>query len=54
MRRRVRSVVLPLHVETSGRRFLQKGVLRTAAINWTVIALYRLGVSPTTLTRLYR
>jgi rSAM/selenodomain-associated transferase 2 len=54
MRRRVRTVVLPLHVETSGRRFLQKGVLRTAAINWTVIALYRLGVSPTTLTRLYR
>jgi rSAM/selenodomain-associated transferase 2 len=53
--RRVRHrTVLPLTVRTSGRRFLQKGLLRTSALNWLVIVAYHLGVSPETLARWYR
>jgi rSAM/selenodomain-associated transferase 2 len=48
------ATILPLHVITSGRRFLEKGVWRTAAINWRVIAAYRLGVEPETLAKMYR
>ena len=54
MRRRGRSAVLPLTVITSGRRFLVKGRIRTAALNWTIVAAWRLGVSPATLARWYR
>lgn len=54
VRMKHRAVVLPLAVRTSGRRFLRKGVLRTAAINWAIVAAYRLGVSPETLARWYR
>jgi rSAM/selenodomain-associated transferase 2 len=46
--------ILPLTVTTSGRRFLQKGVLRTAAINWSIIARYHWGGDLEELTRLYR
>lgn len=46
--------VLPLTVRTSGRRFLQKGLLRTSALNWLVILAYHLGVPPETLARWYR
>jgi rSAM/selenodomain-associated transferase 2 len=46
MKRAGRSALLPLHVRTSGRRFLQKGVLRTTMVNWLIIAAYHLGVSP--------
>lgn len=52
--RRSERVLLPLTVRTSGRRFLQKGVGRTAAMNWTIIAAYHLGVSPERLARWYR
>lgn len=41
-------------IETSGRRFLRKGVLRTAALNWYVITLYHAGRSPDELARIYR
>jgi rSAM/selenodomain-associated transferase 2 len=51
MRRRV---VLPLTVTTSGRRFLTKGLLRTAAINWRIIIAWRLGTDAQKLARLYR
>jgi rSAM/selenodomain-associated transferase 2 len=51
MRRRV---LLPLTVTTSGRRFLQKGLLRTAAINWRIIIAWRLGADAAKLARLYR
>ena len=54
MKRRGRSKVLPLTVRTSGRRFLRKGVLRTAAMNWRIIAAYRMGRDPGELARLYR
>ncbi len=46
--------VLPLTVTTSGRRFLQKGLWRTAAINWSIIWRYHRGVSPEELARIYR
>lgn len=46
--------ILPMHVQTSGRRFLRKGLMRTAAINWTIIAKYRSGVDVETLARIYR
>ena len=53
MRRRGRSAVLPLTVTTSGRRFLRKGLLRTAALNWTIVLAWRLGVSAERLARWY-
>ena len=46
--------ILPLAVRTSGRRFLRLGLIRTAAINWTIIAKYRRGADPADLVRLYR
>ena len=54
MKRAGRTTILPLTVRTSGRRFLQKGAVRTAAMNWTIIAAYHLGVSPERLARWYR
>lgn len=54
MRRAGRATLLPLTVRTSGRRFLGKGVVRTAIVNWTVIAGYHLGVSPIRLAAWYR
>ena len=46
--------ILPLTVLTSGRRFLQIGVLRTAAINWLTIVRYHRGADPAALARRYR
>jgi rSAM/selenodomain-associated transferase 2 len=54
MKRNGRTVVLPLEVRTSGRRFLQKGRVQTAILNWTIIAAYHLGVAPERLARWYR
>jgi rSAM/selenodomain-associated transferase 2 len=54
MKRRARTAILPMTVRTSGRRFLEKGVLRTAAINWRVIAGFRLGADVDALARRYR
>lgn len=54
MKRSGRTALLPLTVTTSGRRFLRKGVWRTALVNWTIIARYRLGADPEELARLYR
>ena len=54
MKRIGRTIILREHVITSGRRFLEKGVLRTAAINWRIIAKYRLGADPEELARIYR
>ncbi|HEY0156344.1 MAG TPA: TIGR04283 family arsenosugar biosynthesis glycosyltransferase [Thermoanaerobaculia bacterium] len=53
-RMKKRAVILPLAVRTSGRRFLQKGVVRTSCVNWLIIAGYHLGVSPERLARWYR
>ena len=49
-----RGHILPLSVRTSGRRFLRKGLFRTAAINWTIIVRYRRGADPEALWELYR
>ena len=54
MKRIGRTRILPLTVTTSGRRFLEKGLLRTAAINWWLIWKYHLGVDPEELARMYR
>ena len=54
MKRAGRVALLPLAVRTSARRFRRKGVLRTALMNWFVIASYHLGVKPETLARWYR
>lgn len=54
MKRRGRSVVLPLCVTTSGRRFIERGVFRTALKNWEIVARWRMGEDPEKLARLYR
>jgi rSAM/selenodomain-associated transferase 2 len=54
MKRSGPTTIIPLHVITSGRRFLEKGVWKTAAINWRIIASYRLGAPPEDLAKLYR
>jgi len=54
MKRTARSVLLPLTVTTSGRRFLRKGVLRTSAHNWRTILRYRTGADIDALARSYR
>jgi rSAM/selenodomain-associated transferase 2 len=54
MKRAGHTALLPLAVRTSGRRFLQKGVVRTSLLNWLLIASYHLGVSPEKLARWYR
>jgi hypothetical protein len=38
---------------TSGRRWVTKGLIRTAAINQMTMLLYHLGVSPERLARFY-
>ncbi|HUP21573.1 MAG TPA: TIGR04283 family arsenosugar biosynthesis glycosyltransferase [Thermoanaerobaculia bacterium] len=56
--RRLRRVgpiaVLEPPVITSTRRFERRGTLRTVATNWLIWLLYRLGVSPHRLARLYQ
>jgi len=54
MRRAGRTRVLPMRVTTSGRRFLKKGLLRTATINWSIVWKYRHGAEPEELARKYR
>jgi rSAM/selenodomain-associated transferase 2 len=54
MKRNGSSVLLPLAVRTSGRRFLEQGLVRTTALNWWIILNYRRGVDPEQLARWYR
>jgi uncharacterized protein len=54
MKRAGRTAILPLTVRTSGRRFRRLGPLRTAALNWWIIACYHAGASPERLARWYR
>jgi rSAM/selenodomain-associated transferase 2 len=54
MKRRGLTTILPLTVSTSGRRFLRKGVVRTAARNWRTVIAYRLGADVDDLARSYR
>jgi rSAM/selenodomain-associated transferase 2 len=54
MKRLGRTTLLPLEVETSGRRFLRRGIVRTTLLNWLIILSYHLGVSPERLAQWYR
>ncbi len=54
MKKRGKTRLLPSHVVTSGRRFLEKGVLLTALTNWRIVAAWRRGASPAELAHLYR
>jgi len=45
--------LLRARVSTSGRRFLERGVIATAVTNWRIVASYHLGASPEELRRLY-
>jgi len=54
MKKLGRTRILPLAVTTSGRRFLLKGLFRTAAINWSIIARYHFGGDGKELARDYR
>lgn len=49
-----RIVIIPTHVLTSARRWLQKGVFKTTLLNQIVIIAYLLGVSPERIRRWYR
>ena len=53
-RMRKRSTIVPLKVTTSGRRFLEKGVLRTVFTNWRIVAGWHRGVDAGTLAAWYR
>lgn len=53
MKKRARPVVLSLVVTTSGRRFLELGLLRTAVTNWRIVLAWHRGVPPERLRRLY-
>lgn len=46
-------VILDKKAITSERRWIQKGLVRTAAMNQLIMLLYKLGVSPEALFRLY-
>ncbi|HVT04572.1 MAG TPA: TIGR04283 family arsenosugar biosynthesis glycosyltransferase [Thermoanaerobaculia bacterium] len=54
MKRIGKPILLREKVQTSGRRFLRKGVWVTAATNWRIIIAYRTGTSPERLRQLYR
>jgi len=53
-RMRTSARILPLYVTTSGRRFLKKGLIRTAATNWWTILRYHLGCDLQRLARNYK
>jgi hypothetical protein len=54
VRMRRASTLLPLTVTTSGRRFLEKGLLRTAITNWSIVLRWRRGADAESLARVYR
>lgn len=53
LRRQGRLAMLRPPVVSSARRFRRLGIARALAINWTIFALYALGISPHRLARLY-
>ena len=48
-----RLVLVDATVETSARRFVSRGVLRTYALMWWITIKYRMGTPPEELRRLY-
>jgi rSAM/selenodomain-associated transferase 2 len=53
LRRHGPIAVLRPPVTTSARRFVERGITRTIVTNWSIWALYLLGVEPARLARLY-
>ncbi len=53
LRRQARPRVLPLTVETSSRRWEQRGVVRTVLQMWALRLGFALGVAPACLSRAY-
>lgn len=53
LRRVGSSVLLPVPVTTSARRFLARGLVRQQALNATLVSLYALGMSAEVLARWY-
>lgn len=54
LRARGRIAIAPAAARTSGRRWRERGALRTTLLNQLVVAGYSLGVAPTRLARWYR
>ncbi|MEL7060235.1 MAG: TIGR04283 family arsenosugar biosynthesis glycosyltransferase [Acidobacteriota bacterium] len=54
LKRAGRIAILSPPVSTSSRRYDRQGIVATVALNWTIWALYALGVKPRRLARLYR
>lgn len=54
LHRRGRIITVSKSVETSARRWLQLGVLRTTIVNQLVIAGFKIGISPLKLAHFYR
>lgn len=54
LRKTSRPACLRQRVTTSGRRWEQRGVLRTIALMWVLRGLYWIGFPPERLARLYR
>lgn len=46
--------ILALPVVTSGRRFLEKGLVRSMLLNWAIVVAWRWGATPDRLARWYR
>jgi rSAM/selenodomain-associated transferase 2 len=53
LRRRGRFIKLDLPVVTSARRFVHRGPVRQQMMNMALLALYRLGMEPARIKRLY-
>jgi rSAM/selenodomain-associated transferase 2 len=53
LRRTGRFSLVPLSVETAARRHRHHGTVRTLMRMWTIQCLYRMGISPARLARLY-
>jgi len=53
MKKLGRIVLLRNKAVTSGRRWVSKGLAKTAAVNQITMLLYQLGVSPERLARFY-
>jgi hypothetical protein len=54
LRRRGRIIIADEAAITSGRRWLELGVIRTTLINKLVVGGYKFGVAPEKLMNLYR
>ena len=47
-------IIIPSKVQTSARRWEKEGIIWCTLRNWTVTALYLMGISPERLARYYR